>query len=110
MDHIFAFSHVQARYLAVGPRFGMVLVAQVKGFASRRSFWADFRDFEILGAAGDINNSISMPNYWYGLLSDLLLYTIEDYSAWTEVWSGSYRARASITVSRAAILAYFYHF
>ena len=41
----------------------MVLVAQVKGFGSRRSFWADFRDFEILGGAGDINNSISMPNY-----------------------------------------------
>ena len=27
-----------------GPRFGLVLVAQVEGFASRRSFWADFRD------------------------------------------------------------------
>ena len=44
MDHIFAFSHVQSRYLALGPRFGLVLVAQVEGFASRRSFWADFRD------------------------------------------------------------------
>ena len=54
MDHIFAFFHVQARYLALGPRFGVVLVAQVKGFGSRRSFWADFRDFEILGGAGDI--------------------------------------------------------
>ena len=44
MDHIFAFSHVQTRYLALGPRFGRVLVPQVKGFASRRSFWADFCD------------------------------------------------------------------
>ena len=54
MDHIFAFSHVQTRYLALGPRFGLVLVAQAEGFASRvaqaegfasrRSFWADFRD------------------------------------------------------------------
>ena len=92
MDHIFAFSHVQARYLAVGPRFGMVLVAQVKGFASRRSFWADFRDFEILGAAGDINNSISMPNYWYGLLSDLLLCANKDPRAWTAVWNGTCRS------------------
>ena len=51
MDHIFAFSHVQTRYLALGPRFGLVLVPQVKGFASRRSFWAGFRDFVILGDA-----------------------------------------------------------
>ena len=54
MDHIFAFSHVQTRYLALGPRFGLVLVAHVEGFASRRLFWADFSIFEILGGAGDI--------------------------------------------------------
>ena len=46
MNHIFAFSDVQSKFLALGPRFGQVLVAQVKGFGSRRlAFWADFRDF-----------------------------------------------------------------
>ena len=30
-------------------------------YGSRGSFWADI--FEILGGAGDIYNSISMPNY-----------------------------------------------
>ena len=66
MNHIFAFSHVQTRFLALGPRFGLVLVAQVEGFGSRRSFWADFADFEILGGAGGINNSISTANYCNG--------------------------------------------
>ena len=63
MEHIFTFSHVQTRYLALGPRFGQVVVAQVKGFGSRRSFWADFAIFAILGGAGDIHNSISTANY-----------------------------------------------
>ena len=63
MDHIFTFSHVHTRDLALGPRFGQVLVAQVEGFASRRSFWADFAIVEMLGGVGDINNSISMSNY-----------------------------------------------
>ena len=31
MKHIFPFSYVQTRILALGPRFGLVLVAQVKG-------------------------------------------------------------------------------
>ena len=51
MDHIFAFSHVQTRFLALGPRFGLVVTAQVKGIASRRSFRADFAIFEIQGGA-----------------------------------------------------------
>ena len=51
------------KVIALGPRFGKVLLAQVEGFASRRSFWTDFRDFEILGGAGDINNSTSTLNY-----------------------------------------------
>ena len=60
MDHIFAFSHVPTRYLALGPRFGQVLVAQAEGFGSRRSFWADFRGsgrgrgWRYQGGAGDI--------------------------------------------------------
>ena len=51
MDHIFAFSHVQARYLALGPRFGVVL-----GPRGRLSWLleVDLEDFEILGGAGDI--------------------------------------------------------
>ena len=53
----------QKIFLALGPRFGLVLGAQVKGFGSRGSFWADFRVFEILGGAGDINNSTSITNY-----------------------------------------------
>ena len=93
MDHIFAFSHVQTRYLALGPRFGLVLVAQVKGFASRRSFWADFRDFVILGGAGDMNNSISTANYCNGPYCRLLPCANKVFSAWTEVWS--YTCRSS---------------
>ena len=61
MDHIFPFSNVQTRYLALGPRFGLVLVAQVKGFGSRGSRSGQIFDiFEILGGAGDIHNLISM--------------------------------------------------
>ena len=54
---------MQTRFVALGPRFGVVVIAQVEGFGSRRSFWADFAIFEILGGAGDINNSISTANY-----------------------------------------------
>ena len=96
MDHIFAFSHVQTRYLALGPRFEQLLVAQVEGFASRRSFRADFAIFEILGGAGDINNSISMANYWDGPYRDLGICVSKVSRAWTEVWSGTNRARASV--------------
>ena len=51
-----------------------------------------FEIFEILGEAGDINNSISMPNYCNGPYIHLLPCTNKVFSAWTEVWSGSYRA------------------
>ena len=93
MDHIFPFSYVPKRFLALGPRFGLVLVAQVKGFGSRGSFWADFRVFE---GVGDINNSISMLNYCDEPLSDLGGHVNKVLSAWTEVWSGSYRSRAKV--------------
>ena len=63
MNHIFAFSHVQTRFLALGPSFGLVVIAQVKGFVPGGRSWQIFEIFEILGGAGDINNSISMANY-----------------------------------------------
>ena len=96
MKHIFAFSYVQTRTLALGPRFGQVLVAQVEGFASRRSFWADFEVFEILGGAGGINNSTSMPNYCNGPYVRLLPCPNKVLSAWTEVWTGTWPSTASI--------------
>ena len=52
--------------------------------------------FEILGGAGDINNSISMPNYCDGPYIPFLLCTNKVLSAWTEVWSGAWPSRASI--------------
>ena len=94
MDHIFTFSHARTRYLALGPRFGLVLVAQVEGFGSRRSRSGRiFEIFEILGGAGDINNSISISNYCNGPYIHLLPYTNKVFSAWTEVWTGTCRSR-----------------
>ena len=65
-------------------------------YTFRGSFWADFEIFEILGGAGDINNSISMLNYCNGPLSDLVGHVNKVLSAWAEVWSGSYRSRAKV--------------
>ena len=48
-----------------------------------------FENFEILGGAGDINNSISMLNYSYEPYICLLLCTNKDASAWTEVRTGT---------------------
>ena len=90
MDHIFPFSCVQIRYLALGPRFGLVLVPQVKGFGSRRSRSGQiFEIFEILGGAGDVNNSISMSNYCNGPYIHLLPCANKVSGAWTEVWLGT---------------------
>ena len=50
-----------------------------------------FEIFEILGGAGDINNSISMLNYCNGPYIRLLPCPNKVLSAWAEVWSGSYR-------------------
>ena len=55
-----------------------------------------FEIFEILGGAGDINNSTSMPNYCDGPFSNLLPYVSKVLSAWTEVQTGTHRSRASI--------------
>ena len=57
------------------------------------------RDFQKIGQdfrAGDINNSISMPNHQYGPYSDLGTYVNKVLSAWTEVWTGAWPSRASI--------------
>ena len=55
-----------------------------------------FEISEILGGAGDINNSISMPNYCNGPHGDLGVYVDKVLSAWTEVWTGTWPSRASI--------------
>ena len=48
--------------------------------------WEDFHDS---GRAGNINNSISMPNYCDERYGDLGMYVNEVLSAWTEVWIGA---------------------
>ena len=63
MKHIFPFSHVHARYLALGPRFGLVLVPQVKGIGSRRSRSGQiFEIFKILSGAGDVKEEVCYYN------------------------------------------------
>ncbi len=69
---------------------------QGEGFGSRGSFWADFSIFEILGGAGDVNNSISMPNYCDGPYIPLPLCASKVLSAWTEVWTGTWPSRAKV--------------
>ena len=59
------------RFLALGPRFGLILDDQQRLLCSRGSFWADFAIFEILGGAVDTNISPIMPIYCDGLNSDL---------------------------------------
>ena len=49
-----------------------------------------FEIFEILGGAGDINNSISMWNYWNGPYIHLLPYVNDVSRAWTEVSTGAW--------------------
>ena len=49
---------------------------------------------EVFRGAGDIYNSISMPIYCDGPYIYLGRYITKVLSAWTEVWSGSYRSRA----------------
>ena len=56
--------------------------------------WADFEILRLLGGAGDIYNSTSMPNYCDGPYIHLGVYVNEVPSAWTEVWSDSYRSGA----------------
>ena len=60
------------------------------------AIWADFEIFEILGGAGDIYNSISMPNYCDGSHIHVGVYTIKDTSALTDVLVSPWPSRASI--------------
>ena len=48
--------------------------------------------FEIVGGAGDINNSISAPNYCNGAYIRLLPCANKVFSVWTEVWTGTCRS------------------
>ena len=91
-SHLRHCTYLGSVLVALRPRFGLVLGPQVEGFASRRSFWADFAIFEILGGAGDINNSTSMANYCNGPYIRLLPCANKVFSAWTEVWLGSCRS------------------
>ena len=49
------------------------------------TIWADFDIFVRLGGAGNMYNSISMPNYCDEPYSDLVLYVDKVHSAWTKV-------------------------
>ena len=48
-----------------------------------------FEIFEILGGAGDVNNSIRMANYCNGPYILLLLCATKVFSAWAEVRTGT---------------------
>ena len=85
MNHIATLYYIPTRFLAFGPRFGLVVIAQGKGFGSRGPIWADFEIFEILGGAGDIYNSISMSNYCDRPYIHLGRDVNKVLSAWTEV-------------------------
>ena len=68
MDHIFTSADIQTRFLALGPRFGLVVIDQGQGIGSQGSILADFEIFEIPGGAGDIYNSTGMTNYYHTCL------------------------------------------
>ena len=59
-----------------------------------------FEIFEILGGAGDIHNSTSVPNYRSEAYGGLGNYVKKDPSAWTEVWSGPWPSTAPLTAHR----------
>ena len=59
------------------------------------AIWADFELFEIVGGAGDINISISMPNYCDEPYGDLVMYITKVLSAWTEVWGTACCSKAA---------------
>ena len=63
-----------------------------------------------MSKTGDIDNSISMPNYCDEPHSNLGTYTKKGVSAWTEVWSGSYCSKARFWLPRVAIWADFRYF
>ena len=86
-------------------------MTQVKGFGSRRSRSGQiFEIFEILGGAGDVNNSISIPNYRNGLFSDLGKCVNKVLSAWADVWSATCPSSASIIAAEGRDLDIFFCF
>ena len=90
MDHIFTSADIQTRFVALGPRFGPVVIDQGQGFGSRGSRSGQMSIFfEMLGKAGDICNSISTPNYSDEPYSDLSICVNKVLSAWTEVWTAT---------------------
>ena len=82
MNHIATLAHIRRRELALGPRFGLVVIVQRQGFGSRGSRSGQIFDiFEILGGAGDIDNSISTLKYCNEPYRDLVIYVNKVLSA-----------------------------
>ena len=71
------------------------------------AIWTDFEFFQNLVKAGDIYHSTTIPDYCDGPYIHLGVYVNEVPSAWTEVWSGSYRSRARFWLPGVAIWADF---
>ena len=68
---------------------------------------ANWTIFEILGEAGDMNNSTSMRNYRDGPYIPLLPCTHKGFSAWAEVWTGTCRSSKRFWFPEVAIWADF---
>ena len=114
--------HKQRKILALGPGPGLRYYAWTKVWSGAwpsgpqgRRFWfpegrdldGSFEIFEILGGAGDINNSISMLNYCNGPYIRLLPCANKVLSAWTEVWSGTWPSSQRFCFPEVAIWADF---
>ena len=69
-----------------------------------------FEIFQILGETGDINNSISMPNYCDGPYCDLGMYVDKVLSAWNELCTCAWPSRSSILAPGVAFWADFRDF
>ena len=97
MDHLATFSHAQTRFVALGPRLGQLHVAQVEGFASRRSRFGQI--FEFLGglviySSYQVQGTTCLKSFHF-----LCTYPGKVFSAWTEVWTGTWPSSASIMAS-----------
>ena len=86
MNQIATLVCISTRFLALGPRLGLVVIAQGRLFwLPGVAIWADFEIFQILRGADDRNKSTSMPNYCDEPNRDLGTYINKVRSAWTEV-------------------------
>ena len=64
MDHIATSAYIHTRFLALGPRFGLVVIAQRRlSWLPRVAICTDFEIFEIPGETGDIWFLPSKGNY-----------------------------------------------